>query len=154
MLLYHLQLKIPSGFIKPSNYPAYFQLDCWIINSVLSTSVPHWLSENCLLHTIYGTQHIVTAICHEQQCWSEIIHLGLKHFHTLWPVSSLPKNLECDLSNSSLEWRSDFRLREEGWEKQSWEDREWTLTIFESLFPLKAQDPAMFQPLGVSVTFC
>ena len=154
MLSYHLQLKIPSDFIKPSNYPAYFLLARRIINSVLSISFPHWSSENCLLHTTYCTQPIVTAICHQQQCLSEIIHPGLKHFHTLWPVSSLPKNLECDLSNSSLEWRSDFRLREEGWEKQSWEDRKWILTIFESLFPFNSQDPATFQPLGVSVTFC
>ena len=51
MLSYHLQLKIRSDFIKPSNYPAYFQLVCWIVNSVPSPSLPHWLSENCLLHT-------------------------------------------------------------------------------------------------------
>ena len=68
--------------------------------------------------------HMVRIICPQQHCLSEIIHPGLKCLHKLWPVSSLPRNLECDLSNWSLEWRLDFRLREKGWEKQSWKDRE------------------------------
>ena len=68
--------------------------------------------------------HVVRIICPQQHCLSEIIHPGLKCLRKLWPVGSLSRNLECDLSNWSLEWRLDFRLREKGWEKQSWKDRE------------------------------